>query len=40
MKEAIGAGAIKVAGKRSDAERFLSTLTFDEHRHSGQLEHV
>lgn len=40
IKEAIGAGAIKVTGKRSDAERFLSTFSFDEYRHSRQLEHV
>jgi DNA-binding HxlR family transcriptional regulator len=40
VKEAIGAGAIKVTGKRSDAERFLSTLSFDERRRSRPLEHV
>lgn len=40
VKEAIAAGAVKVAGKRADAERFLSTLTFEEHRHSRQVEHV
>jgi DNA-binding HxlR family transcriptional regulator len=40
VKEAIASGAVKITGKRADAERFLSTLTFDEHRHSRELEHV
>jgi DNA-binding HxlR family transcriptional regulator len=39
IKEAIGAGAIRIRGKRSDAERFLSLFSFDE-RESRELEHV
>ena len=38
-KEAIGAGAVRITGKRSDAERFLSLFSFDD-RESHQLEHV
>lgn len=38
-REAIGAGAIRVTGKRSDAERFLSLFSFDEPK-SRELEHV
>jgi DNA-binding HxlR family transcriptional regulator len=38
-REAIGAGAIRVTGKRSDAERFLSLFSFED-RASRQLEHV
>jgi DNA-binding HxlR family transcriptional regulator len=37
-REAIGAGAIRVTGKRSDAERFLSLFSFEEP--SRELEHV
>jgi DNA-binding HxlR family transcriptional regulator len=37
-KEAIEAGAVRITGKRADAERFLSLLSFDERSH--QLEHV
>ena len=39
IKEAIGAGAVEVTGKRSDAEKFLSLFSFEEVR-SGELEHV
>jgi DNA-binding HxlR family transcriptional regulator len=39
IKEAIGAGLVRVTGKRSDAERFLSLFSFDERR-SRELEHV
>ena len=38
-REAIGAGAIRVTGKRADAEKFLSLFSFDE-RASRELEHV
>lgn len=38
-REAIGAGAIRVTGKRSDAERFLSLFSFEEPK-SRELEHV
>jgi DNA-binding HxlR family transcriptional regulator len=38
VKEAIGAGAVRVTGKRSDAERFLSLFSFEERSH--ELEHV
>jgi DNA-binding HxlR family transcriptional regulator len=38
IKEAIGAGAVRITGKRADAERFLSLLSFDER--SRELEHV
>jgi DNA-binding HxlR family transcriptional regulator len=37
-KEAIEAGAVRITGKRADAERFLSLLSFDERSH--QLEEV
>jgi DNA-binding HxlR family transcriptional regulator len=37
-KEAIDVGAVRVTGKRADAERFLSLLSFDPKSH--QLEHV
>ena len=40
VKEAIGAGAVRITGKRSDAERFLSLFSFDERKHSADLEHV
>jgi DNA-binding HxlR family transcriptional regulator len=36
-KEAIEAGAVSITGKRADAERFLSLLSFGESR---ELEHV
>jgi DNA-binding HxlR family transcriptional regulator len=39
IKEAIGAGVVRVTGKRSEAERFLSLFSFDEPR-SRELEHV
>jgi DNA-binding HxlR family transcriptional regulator len=39
IKEAIGAGLVRVTGKRSDAERFLSLFGFDEPG-SRELEHV
>ena len=38
IKEAIGAGAVRVTGKRSDAERFLRLFSFEER--SRDLEHV
>ena len=38
IKEAIGAGALHITGKRADAERFLSLFSFDEP--SRELEHV
>jgi DNA-binding HxlR family transcriptional regulator len=38
IKEAIGAGAVRITGKRADAERFLSLLSFDERLR--ELEHV
>ena len=38
VKEAIGAGAVRITGKRADAERFLSLFSFDER--SRELEHV
>jgi DNA-binding HxlR family transcriptional regulator len=38
IKEAIGAGAVRITGKRSDAERFLSLFSFEDRSH--QLEHV
>jgi DNA-binding HxlR family transcriptional regulator len=38
VKEAVGAGAVQITGRRADAERFLSLLSFDER--SRQLEHV
>jgi DNA-binding HxlR family transcriptional regulator/putative sterol carrier protein len=38
VKEAIDAGAVRVEGKRTEAERFLSLFSFDEASH--QLEHV
>jgi DNA-binding HxlR family transcriptional regulator len=37
-KEAIEAGAVRITGKRADAERFLSLLSFDER--SYELQHV
>lgn len=37
-KEAIEAGAVQIAGRRADAERFLSLLSFD--RRSSELQHV
>jgi DNA-binding HxlR family transcriptional regulator len=37
-REAIDAGAVRITGKRADAEQFLSFFTFDEP--SRQLEHV
>jgi DNA-binding HxlR family transcriptional regulator len=39
IKEAIGAGAVHITGKRSEAERFLSLFSFDD-RESRELEHV
>jgi DNA-binding HxlR family transcriptional regulator len=39
IKEAIGAGAVRITGKRSDAERFLALFSFEE-RASRELEHV
>jgi DNA-binding HxlR family transcriptional regulator len=38
IKEAVGAGVVRVTGKRSDAERFLSLFSFEDRSH--QLEHV
>lgn len=38
-KEAVVAGAVSITGKRAEAERFLSLLSFGE-RGSRQLEHV
>jgi DNA-binding HxlR family transcriptional regulator len=38
IKEAIGAGAVRITGKRADAEHFLSLFSFDER--SRELEHV
>jgi hypothetical protein len=38
-REAIGAGAIRVKGRRADAEKFLSLFSFEE-RGSRELEHV
>jgi DNA-binding HxlR family transcriptional regulator len=38
IKEAIGTGAVRITGKRADAERFLSLFSFDER--SRELEHV
>jgi DNA-binding HxlR family transcriptional regulator len=38
IKEAIGAGAVHITGKRADAERFLSLFSFEEP--SRELEHV
>jgi DNA-binding HxlR family transcriptional regulator len=38
IKEAIGAGAVRITGKRADGERFLSLFSFDERSH--QVEHV
>ncbi len=38
-KEAIDAGAVSITGKRAEAERFLSLLSFGE-RGSRELEHV
>lgn len=40
IKEALGAGAVRITGKRSDAERFLSLFSFDDERTSRELEHV
>lgn len=42
VKEAVGAGAVRITGKRSDAERFLSLFSFEEPRasHGRELEHV
>jgi DNA-binding HxlR family transcriptional regulator len=39
VKEAIGAGAVRVTGRKADAERFLSLFSFFDVR-SGELEHV
>src|SRR5918992_423739 len=38
INEAIEAGAVRITGKRSDAERFLSLFSFEDRSH--QLEHV
>ena len=38
IKESLDAGALKIDGKRSEAERFLSSLSFE--TRSGELEHV
>jgi hypothetical protein len=38
VKDAIGAGTVRITGKRADAERFLSLFSFDER--SRELEHV
>jgi hypothetical protein len=38
-KEAVVAGAVSITGKRAEAERFLSLLSFGE-RGSRELEHV
>jgi DNA-binding HxlR family transcriptional regulator len=37
-KEAIDAGAVRITGKRAEAERFLSLLSFDGRSH--ELQHV
>lgn len=39
VREAVEAGAVKIEGKRAEAERFLSLFSFDEPL-SRQLEHV
>ena len=39
-KEAIDAGAVRITGKRAEAERFLSLFSFDERKPSGELQHV
>jgi DNA-binding HxlR family transcriptional regulator len=38
IKESIAAGALKIQGKQTDAERFLSSFSFEDRSH--QLEHV
>lgn len=38
IREAIAAGAVRITGRRADAERFLSLFSFDER--SRELEHV
>jgi DNA-binding HxlR family transcriptional regulator len=42
IREAIGAGAVRVTGNRAQAERFLSLFSFEERepRDSRELEHV
>ena len=39
IKEAIGAGVVRVTGRRADAEKFLSLFSFED-RGSRELEHV
>jgi hypothetical protein len=38
IKESIDAGTLKIQGKRTDAERFLSSFSFEDR--SRELEHV
>lgn len=34
LRDAIEGGAVRITGKRTDAERFLSSFSFDEQKHS------